>query len=96
VVIRQSEIFCSSPTPFRAASCSILHCCSRHQTHTGYGFGFYVFKDGIYGHGGGSPGMNGEMHILPKQVYVVVVLANRDPYMATDTERFIEAALPQS
>jgi CubicO group peptidase (beta-lactamase class C family) len=66
------------------------------QTHTSYGFGFYVFKDGIYGHGGGSPGMNGEMHILPKQGYVVVVLANRDPYMATDTERFIEATLPQS
>jgi hypothetical protein len=40
--------------------------------------------------------MNGEMHILPKQGYVIVVLANRDPYMATDTERFIEATLPQS
>jgi D-alanyl-D-alanine carboxypeptidase len=68
------------------------------QPHTGYGygFGFYAFKDGIYGHGGGSPGMNGEMHILPKQDYVIVVLANRDPHMATDTERFIEATLPQS
>lgn len=66
------------------------------QTHNGYGYGFYVFRDGIYGHGGGAAGINGEMHILPKQGYVVVVLANRDPYMATDTERFIEAALPQS
>jgi len=75
---------------------ALLHQATTDQTHTGYGFGFYVLKDGIYGHGGGSPGMNGEMHILPKQGYVVVVLANRDPYMATDTERFIEATLPQS
>jgi D-alanyl-D-alanine carboxypeptidase len=75
---------------------ALLQQATTDQTHTGYGFGFYVLKDGIYGHGGGSPGMNGEMHILPKQGYVVVVLANRDPYMATDTERFIEATLPQS
>jgi D-alanyl-D-alanine carboxypeptidase len=66
------------------------------QTHRGYGFGFYVFRDGGYGHGGGSPGMNGEMHILPKQGYVIVVLANRDPFMATDMEKFIEESLPRS
>lgn len=66
------------------------------QTHRGYGFGFYVFPDGGYGHGGGAPGINGEMHILPTQGYVVAVLANRDPFMATEMERFIEEVLPQS
>jgi D-alanyl-D-alanine carboxypeptidase len=66
------------------------------QTHKGYGFGFYVLPDGGYGHGGGAPGINGEMHILPTQGYVVVVLANRDPFMATAMERFIEEVLPQS
>jgi D-alanyl-D-alanine carboxypeptidase len=66
------------------------------QTHKGYGFGFYVLPDSGYGHGGGAPGINGEMHILPTQGYVVVVLANRDPFMATAMERFIEEVLPQS
>ena len=66
------------------------------QTHTGYGFGFYSLKDGAYGHGGGSPGMNGELHILPKQGYVIIVLANRDPFMATETESFIESILPKA
>jgi hypothetical protein len=27
-----------------------------------YGLGFYVLPDGGYGHGGGAPGINGEMH----------------------------------
>jgi CubicO group peptidase (beta-lactamase class C family) len=66
------------------------------QTHRSYGFGFYVLPDGGYGHGGGGPGINGEMHILPQQGYVVVVLANRDPFIATEMERFIEEALPQN
>jgi CubicO group peptidase (beta-lactamase class C family) len=64
------------------------------QTHTGYGFGFYAFRDGGYGHGGGAPGINAEMHILPAQGYVLVVLANRDPYMATDMVRYVEGILP--
>jgi CubicO group peptidase (beta-lactamase class C family) len=66
------------------------------QTHTGYGFGFYVLPDGAYGHGGGSAGMNAELRILPERAYVIVVLANRDPHMATDTERYIEGLLPSS
>jgi CubicO group peptidase (beta-lactamase class C family) len=64
------------------------------QAHTGYGFGFYALKDGIYGHGGGSPGMNGEMHIIPKKGYIIAVLVNRDPFMATGMASFIEAILP--
>ncbi len=64
------------------------------QTHAGYGFGFNVLKDHVYGHGGGAPGVNAEMHVIPKKGYVIVVLANRDPFMATSMESFIEAILP--
>jgi CubicO group peptidase (beta-lactamase class C family) len=75
---------------------ALLRQATTDQMHSRYGFGFYVFEGGIYGHGGGAPGINGEMHILPKQGYVVVVLANRDPFMATETERYIEERLPRS
>jgi hypothetical protein len=47
-----------------------------------YGMGFYVLADGGYGHGGGAPGINGELHILPTRGYVLVALANRDPRTA--------------
>ncbi len=61
-----------------------------------YGLGFYVLPDGGYGHGGGAPGINGEMHILPRSGYVLVALANRDPRTATNMVDFITAALPKS
>jgi CubicO group peptidase (beta-lactamase class C family) len=73
---------------------ALLQQATTDQTHTGYGFGFYVLKDGVYGHGGGSPGMNGEMHVIPKKGYVIVVLANRDPFTATNMENYIETSLP--
>jgi CubicO group peptidase (beta-lactamase class C family) len=60
-----------------------------------YGLGFYVLPDGGYGHGGGGPGINGEMHILPDSGYVLVALANRDPRMATNIVEFITTALPK-
>lgn len=63
------------------------------QSRAGYGFGFNTFKDGTYGHGGGAPGVNGEMHILPSG-YIVVVLENLDPPSAMAMVNFIEARLP--
>ena len=63
--------------------------------HPDYGLGFYVLKDGGYGHGGGSPGINGELHILPHEGYVLVTLANRDPRMATDMVDWITSILPR-
>jgi CubicO group peptidase (beta-lactamase class C family) len=41
----------------------------------------YGFQDGNgwVGHGGGAPGMNGDLRINPKSGYVVAVLANLDP-----------------
>jgi CubicO group peptidase (beta-lactamase class C family) len=61
-----------------------------------YGLGFYVLPDGGYGHGGGAPGINGELHILPHRGYVIVALANRDPRMATNMVDFITSILPES
>jgi CubicO group peptidase (beta-lactamase class C family) len=59
-----------------------------------YGMGFYVLPDGGYGHGGGAPGINGELHILPHSGYILVALANRDPRMATNMVDFITSVLP--
>jgi D-alanyl-D-alanine carboxypeptidase len=73
---------------------ALLRQATTDQTNQGYGFGFYVLKDGVYGHGGGSPGMNAEMHVISRKGYVVAVLANRDPFMATEMENFVEAILP--
>ena len=63
------------------------------QSHRGYGFGFNISKEGVFGHGGGAPGINGEMRILPTG-YVVIVLGNLDPPSATNMENFIESRLP--
>jgi CubicO group peptidase (beta-lactamase class C family) len=59
-----------------------------------YGMGFYVLPDEGYGHGGGAPGINGELHILPHDGYVLVALANRDPRMASNMVDFITSILP--
>jgi CubicO group peptidase (beta-lactamase class C family) len=61
-----------------------------------YGFGFYALSDGAYGHGGGAPGINGELHILPQSGYVLVALANRDPRLATNMVDFITSILPRT
>jgi CubicO group peptidase (beta-lactamase class C family) len=48
-----------------------------------YAYGFEDARDaegnGSVGHGGGAPGMNGDLRIYPKSGYVVAVLANLDP-----------------
>ena len=59
-----------------------------------YGMGFYALPDGGYGHGGGAPGINGELHILPHSGYVLIALVNRDPRMATNVIDFITSILP--
>ena len=52
----------------------------------------------FFGHGGGAPGMNGELRIFPAEpgheAYTVVVLANRDPPVATGVANFIADRLP--
>jgi len=60
----------------------------------------YGFEDRLvhgircFGHGGGAPGMNGDLNICPETGYVVAVLANLDPPAATRVSEFILNRLP--
>ena len=47
-----------------------------------------------WGHGGGAPGMNGDLRIFPDSGYVVVVLANMDPPAAQALSSFISDRMP--
>jgi len=55
------------------------------------GFGVRTWPDGAVsvGHGGGAPGMNGELMYFPRSGYLVVVLANQDPPAASELADFI-------
>ncbi len=46
-----------------------------------------------FGHGGGAPGMNGELDIC-QSGYTIAVLANLDPPTATRLADFIKNRLP--
>ncbi len=63
-----------------------------------YAYGFMDKTEGgvrSFGHGGGAPGMNGELRIYPASGYVIVVLANLDPPAASRPADFIGNRLPQ-
>jgi len=63
-----------------------------------YAFGFEDRTvNGIrcFGHGGGAPGMNGELEVCPTAGYVVAVLANLDPPAAGRISQFIVNRLPE-
>ena len=61
----------------------------------------YGFEDGrkdgagAVGHGGGAPGMNGDLRIYPQSGYVVAVLANLDPPAAQQVSGFLDLRLPK-
>jgi len=62
-----------------------------------YAYGFadtIVSGTRCFGHGGGAPGMNGELKICPGPGYVVAVLANTDPPAATRVADFVTNRLP--
>jgi len=62
-----------------------------------YGFGFFDTSEAgleCFGHGGGAPGMNGDLKICPKSGYVIVVLANMDPPAAQRISSFAANRLP--
>lgn len=64
----------------------------------GYGYGFGIRTNNgtqCFGHGGGAPGMNGDLEICPATGYVVAVLANMDPQAASRVSDFIVARLPE-
>jgi CubicO group peptidase (beta-lactamase class C family) len=61
-----------------------------------YGFGDAVINGlRCFGHGGGAPGMNGELKICPCPEYVIAVLANQDPPAASRVADFITNRLPK-
>ena len=62
-----------------------------------YAFGFQdemINGARCFGHGGGAPGMNGELKICPATGYVIAVLANMDPPVASRVADFITNRLP--
>jgi len=61
-----------------------------------YGFGDETIS-GVrcFGHGGGAPGMNGDLKICPGAGYVVAVLANLDPPAASRVSEFVLNRLPE-
>ncbi len=63
-----------------------------------YAFGFMDADSGTpmrhFGHGGGAPGMNGDLQIFPQSGYVIVVLSNLDPPAASRISDFIVNRLP--
>ncbi len=63
----------------------------------GYGFGDEISADDVrcFGHGGGAPGMNGDLKVCPQIGYVIAVLANLDPPAASHASDFITARLPK-
>jgi CubicO group peptidase (beta-lactamase class C family) len=62
-----------------------------------YAYGFTDQTAGgvrYFGHGGGAPGMNGDLRIYPQSGYVIVVLSNIDPPAAQKIADFIGDRLP--
>jgi D-alanyl-D-alanine carboxypeptidase len=62
-----------------------------------YGYGFGMQGEGrlrSYGHGGGAPGMNGELRVFPRLGYVVVSLSNLDPPAASELVEFFALRMP--
>ncbi len=61
-----------------------------------YGFSDEVMPGGArcFGHGGGAPGMNGELKICMPSGYTIIVLANLDPPAATNMAEFVASRLP--
>jgi CubicO group peptidase (beta-lactamase class C family) len=66
-----------------------------HQQQYGYGFDVQgQGRLGSYGHGGGAPGMNGELRVFPELGYVVVSLSNLDPPAASELLEFFALRMP--
>ena len=62
-----------------------------------YAYGFLDGTDNgvhIVGHGGGAAGMSGELFLFPETGYVIAILANLDPPLATDAAFYFARHLP--
>jgi CubicO group peptidase (beta-lactamase class C family) len=72
---------------------------TRPQSAEPYGFGLQIRGEASlrnYGHGGGAPGMNGDLRIYPELGYVVVSLSNLDPPAASDLVEYFTARMPDA
>jgi D-alanyl-D-alanine carboxypeptidase len=49
-----------------------------------------------FGHGGGAPGMNGDLEVYPQNGYVIAVLSNLDPPAASRISDFVCNRLPKN
>jgi CubicO group peptidase (beta-lactamase class C family) len=70
---------------------------TRPQSAEPYGFAMELRGEGTlrsYGHGGGAPGMNGDLRIYPELGYVVVGLSNLDPPAASSLVDFFTERMP--
>lgn len=62
-----------------------------------YAYGFSENRENgmaCFGHGGGAPGMNGDLRICRESGYVIAVLANMDPPAAQRVATYVAARLP--
>lgn len=62
-----------------------------------YGYGFAVQGEEplrSYGHGGGAPGINGDLRIFPRLGYTLVSLSNLDPPAASHLLDYFAARMP--
>jgi hypothetical protein len=63
-----------------------------------YAYGFFDHRDtdgnGSVGHGGGAPGMNGDLRICPRSGYIMVALANMDMPAALRITSWLDMRLP--
>ena len=72
---------------------------TRPQSAEPYGFGLDIRGEGAlrnYGHGGGAPGMNGELRIYPELGFVIVSLSNLDPPAASNLVEYYTARMPDA
>jgi CubicO group peptidase (beta-lactamase class C family) len=61
-----------------------------------YGFADHTINGTrCFGHGGGAPGMNGDLEICPGSASIIAVLANTDPPAAGRISDFITNRLPE-
>jgi len=62
-----------------------------------YAYGFFESDEAgmtCVGHGGGAPGMNGDLKICQRAGYVIAVLANMDPPAAQRASGYVVDRLP--
>jgi D-alanyl-D-alanine carboxypeptidase len=62
-----------------------------------YAYGFMEIDEAglhCFGHGGGAPGMNGDLKICPPSGYVIAVLSNLDPPSGERPANYIADRLP--